>query len=674
MKRFGIGMFTALLFFTLLFSFSVPVSAGADNVPTEAQVYEKLISMQSEYPEGMSWTNENFYAWNGGGHYYGGYGCVAFAYILSDAAFGTLPSRYISDIRIENVHVGDLLRINNDTHTVIVLKVNGTESITIAEGNYNRSVHWGRTISATQIASSSTTELQTRYPVGTFDGEPTTVPPTEVPVTAAPVTAEPTTPVPPTEVPITPAPPTEEPTTPVPPTDVPITSAPPTEEPTTPVPPTEVPTTPVPPTVEPITPEPPVPSEGILLDEDHFPDENFLTFIDQYDTNRDGALSDEEINKVTSMYMPGESIGSLEGIAYFQSLTDLWCHQNNLTELDVSQLPNLEILACDTNHLTELDVSGNTNLVKLTCSNNYLTSLDISKNISLQKLDCSDNSLTAININNNMELKVFACYYNQIARLDVRNCPTLCGYMNVFDRKTTKYDYDQFGDDFTFDTIVVVTGDYVSYPTVDEITVNGGVYTLDHDRKTAILKKAENKNAISLTIPATVNANEKTYTVTEIKASACKGMKKLSTVTIGKNVKTVGKNAFASCTALKTVKGGSGVITIGDSAFSGCKVLKTFPVMSKLQKIGTAAFRNCVKLEKFTLGAKVKSIGKSAFYSCKGLKTITVKSTLLTDKNVGAAAFKNIYKKAVIKCPKSKLKAYKKLFIKKGAPKTCIFR
>ncbi len=69
----------------------------------------------------------------------------------------------------------------------------------------------------------------------------------------------------------------------------------------------------------------------------------------------------------------------------------------------------------------------------------------------------------------------------------------------------------------------------------------------------------------------------------------------------------------------------------------------------------------------------MKAIGKNAFNGCKALKTIEVKTTKLTDKNVGAAAFKGIYKKATFKCPKKKLKEYKKLFIKRGAPKSCRF-
>ena len=51
-------------------------------------------------------------------------------------------------------------------------------------------------------------------------------------------------------------------------------------------------------------------------------------------------------------------------------------------------------------------------------------------------------------------------------------------------------------------------------------------------------------------------------------------------------------------------------------------------------------------------------------YNCKKLKKITVKGTKL--KSVGAKAFKGIHKKATIKVPKSKLKAYKKLMKQKG--------
>lgn len=105
------------------------------------QVYQSMIALQEKYPEGTSWTNDNYYGWKGG-IYSGGYGCAAFAMRLSDEAFGSRPARKYTDK--SKVRVGDILRINNDTHFVIVLAVNKGGTVTIAEGNYNYSVHWGR--------------------------------------------------------------------------------------------------------------------------------------------------------------------------------------------------------------------------------------------------------------------------------------------------------------------------------------------------------------------------------------------------------------------------------------------------------------------------------------------------------------------------------------------------
>ena len=65
---------------------------------------------------------------------------------------------------------------------------------------------------------------------------------------------------------------------------------------------------------------------------------------------------------------------------------------------------------------------------------------------------------------------------------------------------------------------------------------------------------------------------------------------------------------------------------------------------------------------------KVTSISKNAFKNNRKLKSIKIKSR--TIKKVGKGSLKGIHKKAVIRVPKSKLKAYKKIFKKKGQAKT----
>ena len=131
---------------------------------TEAIAYRKIIAQKPSYPEGTPWSNDKSYVWNDTvfpNTYYTGTGCVAFAMILSDAAFGEREGSVVKPVKLNQVRVGDILRINGDTHSVIVLEVNDS-GVVIAEGNYNSSVHWGRTLSKQDVESAD--YLITRYP------------------------------------------------------------------------------------------------------------------------------------------------------------------------------------------------------------------------------------------------------------------------------------------------------------------------------------------------------------------------------------------------------------------------------------------------------------------------------------------------------------------------------
>ena len=136
-------LISTIIVFSIFFSFQFPVFAIS--FPTESEAYERITELRNTYPEGTPWDNSNYYGWRGG-IYSGGYGCAGFAFMLSDAAFGDFPATKSLDICYENLRVGDILRINSDSHSVVILEIHESY-ITIAEGNYNRSVHWGRTLS-----------------------------------------------------------------------------------------------------------------------------------------------------------------------------------------------------------------------------------------------------------------------------------------------------------------------------------------------------------------------------------------------------------------------------------------------------------------------------------------------------------------------------------------------
>ena len=162
---------------------------------------------------------------------------------------------------------------------------------------------------------------------------------------------------------------------------------------------------------------------GVTIDNTNFPDANFRTVVKKFDTNQDSSLSDTEIAAVKKINCSNKGITNLKGIEYFTSLNILWCTDNQLTALDVSENTALTKLNCCFNKLTSLDVSKNTALTELNCSINKLTALDVSKNTALTELYCNDNQLTSLDLSNTNIMNDPNCG-NNIYQIVVDNDPT----------------------------------------------------------------------------------------------------------------------------------------------------------------------------------------------------------------------------------------------------------
>ena len=159
-------LFSLVLAICLILT-AVPFAFAAE-VPGSFEVYMTLTKLRAEYPEGTPWNDDNIYKWNGGIFTHGA-GCAGFAFILSDAAFGNLPARKLTGVSADDLRPGDILRLNGDTHSVIVLQ-NTYYGIVVAEGNYNASIHWDRVIS--QADAESADYVLTRYPENWVDSAP----------------------------------------------------------------------------------------------------------------------------------------------------------------------------------------------------------------------------------------------------------------------------------------------------------------------------------------------------------------------------------------------------------------------------------------------------------------------------------------------------------------------
>lgn len=112
-------------------------------------------------------------------------------------------------------------------------------------------------------------------------------------------------------------------------------------------------------------------------------------------------------------------------------------------------------------------------------------------------------------------------------------------------------------------------------------------YTVPKSAKGRVVEVSNgSKAAGKVTIPDTITFAGKKYKVTGIGAKAFANNKKITKVTIGKNVKAIGKMSFYKCKKLKQVVVRSSKITkIGQKAFYGnAKRLKVKVPKSKLDK------------------------------------------------------------------------------------------
>ncbi len=155
----------------------------------------------------------------------------------------------------------------------------------------------------------------------------------------------------------------------------------------------------------------------------------------------------------------------------------------------------------------------------------------------------------------------------------------------------------------------------------------------------------------ALVIPDEIDGNP----VTAIGASAFFQKSNFTSLYIGKNVKTIGNEAFRQAKGITSVTFADDCVveTFGSSAFRGCEVLPSFTMPNTVKTIGEMCFQadpmlasvtlsnqltglapntfnGCSLLDGVTIPASVTTIGNTAFCNCTTLSTITIPATVTT--------------------------------------------
>ncbi|TDP03042.1 T9SS type A sorting domain-containing protein [Flavobacterium sp. 245] len=143
------------------------------------------------------------------------------------------------------------------------------------------------------------------------------------------------------------------------------------------------------------------------------------------DSNGDGVIQENEALEVRFLKIPFSDISSLDGIKKFTNLWNLQCSQNQLTSLDLSNLPNLVSVSCYDNKLTSINLNGCTKMLDINCSNNSLTSLDLTGLNRIDKIECYNNLIEDLDVSNLADLVFLFCESNRLKKLDLTGNPKL---------------------------------------------------------------------------------------------------------------------------------------------------------------------------------------------------------------------------------------------------------
>ena len=177
----------------------------------------------------------------------------------------------------------------------------------------------------------------------------------------------------------------------------------------------------------------------------------------------------------------------------------------------------------------------------------------------------------------------------------------------------------------------------------------------------------------SITIPAEVQYDGNTYSVTSIRDEAFSYCTGLTSITLPNSLTFIGISAFEGCTALTSITLPNSITYIGEYAFEDCSSLTqievdnankaycsidgvlfnkdkttiiTYPagksnsnqyiIPNSVTSIGRSAFYGCTSLTSITLPNSIKSISGHAFQGCTGLTSITFPNSLTS---IGYQAF-----------------------------------
>jgi Leucine-rich repeat (LRR) protein len=154
------------------------------------------------------------------------------------------------------------------------------------------------------------------------------------------------------------------------------------------------------------------------------PDANFeaaLETLGYDDISGDGQVPTALIETVTNLDVQNLGITDFTGIEDFIALEVFYFSDNDVSSVDVSNLPVLRSVRGVSSNLSSFDVTNNPLLDDVRIEDNNITSIDFSNNPLLEILQINDNQLSALDLSNNPLIWRLRANNNNITTLDLTN-------------------------------------------------------------------------------------------------------------------------------------------------------------------------------------------------------------------------------------------------------------
>ena len=142
--------------------------------------------------------------------------------------------------------------------------------------------------------------------------------------------------------------------------------------------------------------------------------------------------------------------------------------------------------------------------------------------------------------------------------------------------------------------------------------------------------------AENIVIPATIEYEGITFSVTQIQKRAFYGRTDVTSIIMPECINTIEGEAFSGCTGLTSIEIPKQIRKIDYRTFNNCYHLKSVLLPEELDEIGFYAFSNCRALSDLIIPSSVTVIRDYAFVFCSSLTSITFPEKL-TD--IGESAF-----------------------------------